>query len=42
VAAKRSRNNGTVMASASIARTAEWAAPRFSDSYYSCCQAACR
>jgi hypothetical protein len=20
----------------------EWAAPRFSDSYYSCCQAACR
>ena len=21
---------------------AEWAAPRFSDSYYSCCQAACR
>ena len=20
----------------------DWAAPRFSDSYYSCCQAACR
>ena len=24
------------------ATTPDWAAPRFSDSYYSCCQAACR
>jgi hypothetical protein len=27
---------------AGVDRKTVWAAPRFSDSYYSCCQAACR
>jgi hypothetical protein len=34
-----------VMAGALVVGTVSdyiWAAPRFSDSYYSCCQAACR